>query len=405
MAAWHECVFPCVCTLLSCAFAEPDASPVEAAREGQQPNQPGMERTDITPDAPAGRIVGGIAGRQAEEPPPPNPYALFGENDRIDFRNRMRRLIMDIAAYAKRTQPGFAVMVENGLDLMTRDGTLKTDSQRDFAESIDGVLVEGLFGPEIDIVTRQNRLTMIERHRVDHWAVLASDRVTTPEQVAGPMREFASRGYLGVVAPPDVSPAMPVPDLRSRPVNENSKNIMSLEDVQNYLNLFDASGFKNQGAMIERLASTNYDMLVVPLHHPTDRYLSRADVRDLRIKRLGAQRAVVGRIALPVAEIGAYYWQAAWTERRPRWIQETGDQPGTLNTRYWTPQWRQILYGTPRSLIDGMISIGLNGVVLDTANVHSDYERQQAQEERDLGVRNRASTSDRTIELLQQLRR
>ena len=146
-------------------------------------------------------------------------------------------------------------------------------------------------------------------------------------------------------------------------------------------------------------------MLIVPLHHPTDRYLSRLDVRDLRMKRLGAQRAVLGRLALPVAEIGAYYWQVAWTERRPRWVQEVRDQTGTLNTRYWTPQWREILYGTPRSLIDGMISIGLNGVVLDTANVHHEYERQQAQEEQSLGVRSGASISDRTMQMLQQLQR
>lgn len=404
MAAWHECVFPCVCTLLSCAFAEPENSAVESARQGQQPEQPGVARTNIRPGDPAGRVVGGSASNPREDETPSNPYALFGENDRIDFAERTRQLIMDIAAYAKRVQPGFAVIVENGIDLMTRDGTLKTDSQTDFVKAIDGIVVEGLYGPDSTILTRQLQLAMIQRHRVDHWAVLAQDRTSSLREAESALREFRRLSFIPLISPLNVSTIAPIPDLRSRPINENALNIQSLSAVRNYLNLADAASFKSQADMIYRLAETNYDMLLLPLHHPTDRYLSRGDVRELRMKRLGAQRALIGRLALPVAEIGAYYWQREWSQRRPRWVQEEGRLPATLHVRYWTPQWREILFGTPRSLIDGMISIGLNGVLLDTTGLHNSYEQQQLQAEGQAGVRQRVIGSDRTFELLQQMK-
>ncbi|MEX2642820.1 MAG: hypothetical protein WD270_05160 [Acetobacterales bacterium] len=402
MAAWHDCVFPCVCTLLTCTFAEPDTGALDAARQGQQPDQPGM--TERTPGAEAGRALGGRASQPQEVVEPPNPYRIFGENQRVPFADRMRELIIAISAYTEQRRPGFAIIVENGLDLVTADGTLKTDPVDSFIAAIDGVIVDGLYAPGTTIADRGEKMELVRRGRGDHWAVLAMERLPPGADPAPVVRQLQELDMIPLIAPFEVSPEAPLPDLRNRPINESADNITRLTGVRNYLNLTDASGFMSQGAMVELLTRTNYDMLVLPLHHPQGRYISQDDVRDLRLKRLGSRRALVGRLSVAEAEAGSYYWRPEWSVRRPRWVQEAGRRDGTFFTRFWQREWQQILFGDSRSVIDGVLAVGLDGIVLDVANVHRIYDLEQDASEDAAGVKRRTISSDRTLEMIQQLR-
>ena len=62
------------------------------------------------------------------------------------------------------------------------------------------------------------------------------------------------------------------------------------------------------------------------------------------------------------------YWQDAWndSDSRPKWIAKANpDWPGSYRVRYWTDEWKHILFGSENSYLDLIMAAGFDGAFLD----------------------------------------
>jgi cysteinyl-tRNA synthetase len=101
------------------------------------------------------------------------------------------------------------------------------------------------------------------------------------------------------------------------------------------------------------------------------------------------QRARPGRIgetafdlvvSIGQAENYRYYWQPEWGPNPPDWLDQADDEwAGDYWVHYWEPEWQSIIYGSPESYLDKIISLGFDGVYLDRVDAYWYYENQGRQ--------------------------
>src|SRR5512133_2035656 len=68
-----------------------------------------------------------------------------GEKDNVNYRQEMRSFVAGISSYAKSVRPGFLVIPQNGIELVTETGEPYGNPDNDYLSFIDGVGQEELF--------------------------------------------------------------------------------------------------------------------------------------------------------------------------------------------------------------------------------------------------------------------
>lgn len=122
----------------------------------------------------------------------------------------------------------------------------------------------------------------------------------------------------------------------------------------------------------QQLANSKYDLLVIdsePSFRPNRNIIDR-------LKCAGdGEKLLVSYMAVGQAEEYRYYWQDDWGVGNPSWIvYPDAFWPGDYYVRYWTPEWRQILMGTPDSRVDRIIDAGFDGIYLDTIDGYEFFQ-------------------------------
>ena len=152
--------------------------------------------------------------------------------------------------------------------------------------------------------------------------------------------------------------------------------------------------YQLQGADPERLARTQFDLLVID---PTreggeDTRLTPAEVQKIRAGKPG--RVLLAYFSLGEAETYRPYWQTGWAPGKPgspAWLgPENPAWKGNYKVRYWDPSWRQLLWGNEQAQLDRLLAAGFDGIFLDVIDAfefwgpggESRLERQSA--ERDM---------------------
>jgi len=299
----------------------------------------------------------------------------------------MRELILELAAYARRTAPGFVVVPQNGLGLLTDDGTPDGRIVDAYLQAIDGVGQEELFygyPRDNQPTTAQDTaylLRFLRRARERDRTVLVIDYCRSPQAVADSYRRSAAEGFLAFAAPRrelDVIPpdTHPVPGL-------NDADIRSLSRARNFLYLINPGSFRGLRPYLDAVAGTGYDLVVVDAFgHDRERgyrWLSGAEVRSLQRKPSGARRLVLAYFSIGEAETYRYYWRREWDRRgdgspdpdAPQWLESENPQwPGNYKVRYWDPEWKAILFGDAGAYLDGILARGYDGVYLDLVDAY-----------------------------------
>ena len=301
----------------------------------------------------------------------------------LDYREEMRRLIQNISAFARSHNPNFAVIPQNGLDLLERvDPIVETRKipARTYIRSIDGVLQEGLFYgyPEIGKATEKDRqeqlLHLTALARKNRLGVLVMDYASAPKAIDAAYRKSAAKGFIPFVAPnrgPDLNA---VPRYPRRPFNEAAGSVLSARQIKNFLYLGDTLPFGRQDQFALTMHQNNYDMIVVDVYHGR-RPLTRQAVETLRFKRAGGKRLVLAFANIGSAENHRYYWKPHWREGSPLWIK--APYPGNADrfyVEYWHPAWHKIITGNTNSYIYGIIAQGYDGVILDGIEAYRYFE-------------------------------
>jgi len=131
--------------------------------------------------------------------------------------------------------------------------------------------------------------------------------------------------------------------------------------------------YQLQRARPERIGDTAYDLVVVSIGAAGG---SREVIENLKHSP-GGGKIVLCYMSIGQAEDYRFYWQRAWYENPPSWLDVPDpDWAGDYWVRYWDPGWQAIVYGSPDSFLDQILDLGFDGVYLDRVDAYYYYQEQ-----------------------------
>ena len=300
---------------------------------------------------------------------------------RIVPETSMVDLTAELGTYARGRVPGFLLVGNGPTGLLEVTADNPAESTAKLIGTLDGFFMESVFydGYEEDgaKAERNNAKTEAFLTAMLRKPLLAGKQVFTLDYVKGKkIREVqklgAAAGYVsdGGDRLLDVIP-------ERRPMHENTDNVTQLKDAKNFLALLNPEHFKTREAYIAALVATNYDLLIVDLYYD-DRPLSPAETERLKHKANGGCRILLSYMSVGEAADYRPYWREEWNAERPHWLAEPNPEwPGSYKARYWTKEWKEILYGSPDAYLDKIIDAGFDGAFLDVMDAWQYFKEEQ----------------------------
>ena len=115
-----------------------------------------------------------------------------------------------------------------------------------------------------------------------------------------------------------------------------------------------------QNASPEAIAKSGFDLIVMDYSRDgsDERAYTREEIE--MIKRAGI--IPVAYISIGEAEDYRFYWNEGWKTKPPEWLgPENPDWPGDYAVKYWSDEWKEIVF----EYLDKIIAQGFSGVYLD----------------------------------------
>ena len=296
-------------------------------------------------------------------------YDSQNEED-VDYRENMRIFVQNISEYAKEENPDFLIIPQNGHNLLTKNGEATGDLAVDYLNAIDGVGREDLFyGYESDnLETKESEtneiISFMDIAKDNDIKVLVTDYCSSYPFVDNSFTQNNDRGYISFAA--DSRGLDSIPTYPLNPYNQNSYNITSLQEAQNFLYLINPDAYNSKQAYVDALKSTNYDVLIIDLFYNDGSTLTKSDIEALKIKANGKSRLVIAYMSIGEAEDYRYYWIEEWSVTSPSWlVKENPNWIGNYKVKYWYEEWQDIIYGNNDSYLYKIIDANFDGVYLD----------------------------------------
>lgn len=280
--------------------------------------------------------------------------------------HKMQDFIVELSEYAKEQKPGFAVIPQNGAELLFRnlDDTEAIDER--VINAIDGIGIEelfynGAFEPD------DHRLQMLLQVR-ERVPVLVADYTANQSEVNQSYMYNTDAGFLAFPRDSSNYDYIKIPSYVHQ---ENSNDITQLKDAKNYLYLISSDEFADKESFLEAIRQTNFDVVLIDAFYG-DGLFTSTEINSLKTKANGGTRLVISYINVGAAEKYRYYWQEDWKLHRPRWLKKEYDgYEDEIWVKYWKKDWKEIIYGNSNSYIQKIIDAGFDGAYLD--NVEAFY--------------------------------
>jgi cysteinyl-tRNA synthetase len=296
-----------------------------------------------------------------------------------DYRQDMRNFVQGISGYAKGIAPTFIVIPQNGHELLTKDGEETGPPASVYLDAIDGIGREDLFygyssdnkpTPEDETTYMVAFLDVAEKAGVE---VLVTDYCWIESFMDDSYSRSAAKGYISFAADHRELDNLPVyPSLL---FGENSSDITTLGDAQNFLYLINPGSFPSKANFLDEVRGTNYDAIIIDLFFDELDELTFAEVASLKVKSNGGSRLVISYMSIGEAEDYRFYWQMDWNSSPPAWMErENPDWPGNFKVRYWEEDWQDIIYGHDDSYLNKILDAGFDGVYLDIIDAYEYFE-------------------------------
>lgn len=295
--------------------------------------------------------------------------------EEIDYREEMRGFVQQISSHARHAKPGFIIIPQNGIELVTSTGQPDGTAATSYLEAIDGCGQEDLFfgftqddqpTPATETQWLRSFLDISKSHGK---TILVTDYCSTLSHIDQSIVLNNTAGYVGFAAirrELDVIPAYP-PLLHG----ENNLAIESLSHVKNFLYLINPVNFSGKDAFIGAVTATNYDLIIMDPWFSEEILFENAETENLRMKANGGRRLVIAYLSIGEAENYRYYWQPDWKPGNPDWLcEENPDWPGNYTVKYWEPEWQTIIHES----LDQVLAAGFDGVYLDIIDGYERFE-------------------------------
>jgi cysteinyl-tRNA synthetase len=294
------------------------------------------------------------------------------------YRDHMRSFVVSIADYADARHPGFIVIPQNGIELVSIDGEADGEAPVDYLAAIDGVGQEDLFyGYRSDdkatpASETEYLLDFLEHCENSGVEVLVTDYCNTVAYVDDSYASGNERGFITFAAP-DRELAV-IPSYPEEVYNTNDLDITDLSQARNFLYLINPENFNSNDDFIEALSATAYDLFIIDLF-TSDTELSEQQINDLKTKPQGGSRLVIAYMSIGEAEDYRYYWKSEWESSPPDWLlKENPDWEGNYKVAYWKEEWQSIMLGSEDAYLDRILSAGFDGVYLDIIEAFEYFE-------------------------------
>lgn len=329
-----------------------------------------------------------------------NPYTREEEILKIDtppvnipnYRQEMRDNVTMLSDYAKGRNPDFEIIVHEGRELLkkglweyhlqgynearrlgydAKDPTflarikdLSPEFQtigtgaRTYMKKIDAVALNNYFCSRQDF-TPPNSLKLI-----------SIDKCPDEDAFDEAIQDSVGRSALLYVF---TSPQYAFKNIRSQIIiNENAKNVFSLDQAQNIVFLLDTSEYPDKFALIEDIRNANYDIVVLPAFVNGVPF-TKEEVNSLKFKKNGTRRRVIAAFNISETDDGQYYWQPEWRIGSPEWLKRLSfvDKDGIL-VEYWAPEWKNII----SKYFKGIVDLDFDGAFLTGLENYRYFEQQ-----------------------------
>jgi len=279
---------------------------------------------------------------------------------------KMQDFVVNIAQYARGYDADFIIVPQNGVELAFQDLDPNEGEHPAYMLAVNGFGVEELFykggfSPDYE------RLALLRKLKKSR-KILVSEYVGNDDDIADALHRNYSEGFICFPRTNDNYNYLKIPDTIPYP---NSADILSLSQAQNYLCLLNTDHFSSKEEMLNTIASTDYDLVIIDLFF-NETALTPSDIDQLRKKANGRERLVMAYINIGAAETFRYYWKDEWDLNRPDWIKKQYEgYHDEYWVEFWNPEWQKIIYGNDNSYIKKIIDAGFDGAYLD--NVEGYY--------------------------------
>lgn len=328
----------------------------------------------------------------------------------INFREELRSLLIDIAERGREGTRPFFIVAEGGEELLLRqpppdrprddngvpvvplfgDKTMRpvdrimldnVQIHKGYQRAIDALSFDALFygyeesgSPTPEKVTN-HRLLFADKYKQLRIPVWTSDLVDTEQQAEAFYNRTEALDIIGFANTSGSGFFDAIPEYPRRIPDANAANIDSISKVKNFIKITDSSAFESKERFVQAMQGTNYDAIVVDVFHGRGNPLTADEVESLKYKRLGATRIVLARVDVSRISDQAYFWKDEWSDALPPWVFDSSkDNSSFLDVMFWSPEWREILFGRTDSYIGGIYLLGFDGIYLTGLDAYEKYE-------------------------------
>ncbi|GAA0529872.1 endo alpha-1,4 polygalactosaminidase [Chitinophaga japonensis] len=296
----------------------------------------------------------------------------------IDYREEMRNFVIGISEYAKAQHPQFAIITQNGIELITTSGESDGTLSQAYIHAIDAVGQEDLFfgytDDNVPTPAEDNAYlrAFLDRIKADK-KVLVTDYCSGQTNMNRSYSSNNSNGYISFAA--DHRELDNIPSYPAQPYGVNSNDITSIAQAKNFLYLINPQNYSTKARFINAVKATNYDAIIMDLFLDTNDPFTAAEIDQLKVKANGGRRMVICYLSIGEAERYRYYWQSNWTVGNPSFIRaEDPYWSGNYYVEYWNAGWKNIISGTDTSYLKKVLDSHFDGAYLDIIDAFDFFE-------------------------------
>jgi cysteinyl-tRNA synthetase len=278
---------------------------------------------------------------------------------------KMQEFVENISSYAKSLKSGFIIIPQNGPELAFKELDYDNGFDNSYINAIDGIGIEELFyngtySPD------EYRIKLVKKI-ASRKTILVSEYIKNNNDVVDAYKKDSSLGFLCFIRTNDNYYYQNIPDTIFQ---ENSNDILNLNQARNYLYLIDYENFQNKRSVIDSIKETNFDLIVMDLFFNNTAFTPQ-EITELKTKANGGKRLVISYINIGAAEKYRYYWQDDWRLHHPRWLKNPYEgYDDEIWVKFWEKDWQDIIYGNNDSYIKKIIDAGFDGAYLDNVEAY-----------------------------------
>jgi cysteinyl-tRNA synthetase len=278
---------------------------------------------------------------------------------------KMQQFVINIANYARNFNQNFIIIPQNGVELAFNNQDPNDGINDLYVSTVSGFGVEEVF---------YNGVYNPDNYRIDllkslpeNKPVLISEYVKNDNDIYNAFNKVNTNGWLCFVRKSNNYYYEYIPDTI---FNENSNDITTLLQAKNYLYLINNNQYANKQEMLNAIAATNFDVVLIDLFF-NETAFTKSEIESLKTKANGGKRLVISYINIGAAENWRYYWKDNWKLHHPNWLKKKYDgYEDEFWVKFWKKEWQDIIYGNDNSYIKRIIDAGFDGAYLDNVEAY-----------------------------------